>query len=142
MRYSMISIPNDLLDAYAEELAIAECNFEMMGELLDVDYLKNRLDYLSANELYVYGGGYLGIQFYRACNKLIKILSIVDKQGCLRFNIPDIPVTNLDGLKKAYRGEKIIITSARYYQEIQKDLLPFVPKSQILFLGEFLGGIL
>lgn len=138
----MLNIPDELLDVYAEELAIAECSFEMMGKLLDVDCLKKRIGYLNDNELYVYGGGYLGIQFYRACNKLIKILSIVDKQGCLRFDIPDIPVTNLDGLKKAYRGEKIIITSVRYYQEIQKDLLSFVPKSQILFLGEFLGGIL
>lgn len=138
----MLTIPNELLDAYAEDLAIAECSIEMMGKLLDQEYLKKRLASLNAHELYVYGGGYLGIQFYCACNKLIKILSMVDKQGCLRLNIADIPVTDLAGLKEAYRDEYIIVTPVRYYQEIQKDLLLFVPKTRILFLGEFLGGIL
>lgn len=38
----MLNIPNELLDAYAEELAIAECSFEMMGRLLDRDYLRGR----------------------------------------------------------------------------------------------------
>ena len=84
----------------------------------------------------------MGIQFYRACEGLIDILSIVDKQGCLRLDITDIPVTNLDGLKKVYKGENIIVASVRYYQEIQQDLLSFVPEAKILFLGEFLGGIL
>ncbi len=138
----MQNMPNELLDAYAEELAITECSFELMGKLLDQDYLKKRLDSLNTPALYVYGGGYLGIQFYRACEGLINILSIVDKQGCLRLDITDIPVTNLDGLKKVYKGENIIVASVRYYQEIQQDLLSFVPEAKILFLGEFLGGIL
>ncbi len=138
----MLNIPNKLLDAYAEELAITECSFELMGKLLDRDYLKKRLDFLNTSALYVYGGGYLGIQFYRACEGLIHILSIVDKQGCLRLTITDLPVIDLDGLKKVYKGENIIVASVRYYQEIQQDLLFFVPKAKILFLGEFLGGIL
>lgn len=138
----MINIPEELLDAYAEELAIAECNFELMGKLLNHDCLKKRLDSLNAHELYVYGGGYLGIQFYRTCEKLIKILAIVDKQGCLRFNIEDIPVIDLEKLKGLYKDETIIITPIRYYREIKNDLLLFVPENKIFFLGEFLGGIL
>lgn len=138
----MQNIPDELLDAYAEDLSIAECSYEMMGQLLDQDYLKERLKSLDTNELYIYGGGYLGIQFYRACEKLVKILSIVDKQGGLRLNIADIPVIDLEGLKKSYKGENIIITPIRYYREIQQNLLSFVPKTKILFLGEFLGGIL
>lgn len=137
----MLNMSDELLDAYAEELAIAEYSYEMMGILLNRDYLKERLKSLNAHELYVYGGGYLGIQFYRACEKLIKILSIVDKQGGLRLNMADIPVTDLKGLKKLYKGENIVITPVRYYQEIQKELLSFVPQTKILFLGEFLGGI-
>lgn len=58
------------------------------------------------------------------------------------LDIPGIPVMSLEGLRKAYQGENIIVASVRYYQEIQKDLLSFVPKTQILFIGEFLGGIL
>lgn len=138
----MVNIPNELLDTYAEELAIAECSYEIMGKLLDRDYLKKRLDSLNTPELYIYGGGYLGIQLYRACEKLIKVLSIVDKGGSLRLNIPDILVIDLERLKEAYKDEYMIITPVRYYQEIQQDLLSFVPKNNLLFLGEFLGGIL
>lgn len=62
----MLNIPNKLRDAYAEELAIAECSFEMMGRLLDRNYIKGKLDLLKADGLYIYGGRYLGIQLYRA----------------------------------------------------------------------------
>lgn len=136
----MVNITDELLNIYAEELAIAECSFEIMGRLLDRDYLKERLNFLNIEELYVYGGGYLGIQFYNACNKLTKILSIVDKRSDLCLNITDIPVTNLKGLEKIYKGENVVIASVRYYQEIKKELLSFVPKNKILFLGELLGG--
>lgn len=138
----MLNISNELLDAYAEELAIAENSYEIMGKLLDRDYLKKRLDCLNIDKLYIYGGEYIGIQLYRACDKLIKILSIVDKRGCLRFDIADIPVMDFEGLKKAYKGEAVIITPVRYYQEIQEELLSFVPEGKLLFIGEFLGGIL
>ncbi len=140
--WKMLNIPDELLDAYAEELAITESSFEIMGQLLDQKHLKKRLDSLNVRELYIYGGGYLGIQFYRACENLMKVLSIVDKQRCLRLNIEDVPVIDLEGLKKVYKDEYIIITPVRYYQEIQQDLLSFVPKTKILFLGELMGGIL
>lgn len=58
------------------------------------------------------------------------------------MDLPDIPVISLECLRKAYQGEPIIVASVRYYQEIQSDLLSFVPKARILFIGEFLGGIL
>ena len=138
----MVTIPDELLDAYAKDLAVAECSYEMMGKLLDQDYLKKRLASLNAYELYVYGGGYLGIQLYRACEKLVKVLSIVDKQGGLRLKIAGIPVMDLEGLKETYKDEYIIITPVSYYQEIQQDLLSFVPENKMLFLGEFLGGVL
>ena len=138
----MLNIPDQLLDAYADELSIAQCSFEIMGKLLDRNYLKKRLEYLAAEELYIYGGGYTGIQFYRACEKLIKVLAIVDKQGCLRLDLADIPVIDLEGLKQIYKDEIIIITPVRYYQEIRKELLSFVPETKMLFIGEFLEGIL
>lgn len=138
----MLSIPDEILDIYAEELAIAECSFELMGRLLDRASVKKRIECLKSDRLYIYGGGYLGIQFYNACSSQIKVLAVVDKKGHLRFNIEDISIISLECLKRAYKGEMIIITSVRYYQEIREDLLSFVPKTQILFLGEFLGGII
>lgn len=137
----MLNIPDELLEVYADELAVAESSFEIMGKLLDRGYLKKRLEGWHLEEIYIYGGGYIGIQFYYACEKLARILSVVDKQGHLRLDLAGIPVTGLEGLKKVYKGEHIIITPVRYYQEIREDLLAFVPESKIIFIGELLGGI-
>lgn len=133
---------NELVDVYAYELAVAECSFGIMGRLLDREYLKQRIDDLHLNELYIYGGGYLGIQFYCACNNLIKVPAVVDKRGCLQIDIEDIPVIGFNRLMEVYKGEKIVVASVRYYQEIRRELLSFVPKYNVIFLGEFLGGIL
>lgn len=133
---------NEILDIYADDLAVAECSFEIMGQLLDRKYLKQRIDELHLKELYIYGGGYLGIQLYYACNDLIRVPAVVDKKGHLRLDIKHIPVIGADRLKEVYKGEKIVVASIRYYQEIRQELLSFISENNIIFLGELLGGAL
>ena len=50
-------------------------------------------------------------------------------------------VISLDNLKKEYSGQKIIITPVKYYQAIWNDLSKFADKNNLLYLGEFLEGI-
>lgn len=138
----MIEIQQELLDAYDNELSVALSSFEMMGRLLNVDYVKERVELLGTSEFYIYGGGYLGIQLYHITNKLVKVLAIVDKKGKLSVDIPEIPVIDTKIFKKSYRGQKVIVASIKFYCEIKKELSDFVPQSQIIYLGEFLGGIL
>lgn len=140
----MQSIEEELIDAYAYEMRIAECSFEMMGNLLDISYLKQRIKVLSLENIYVYGGGYLGIQFYNAVNNhnLVRVLAIIDKRGKLSVEIPEIPVITPVEFEKIYNGQKIVVASAKYFNEIKKYLNTFVSSDRILFLGEFLGGIL
>ena len=137
-----ITALNEILDIYADELSVAECSFEIMGRLLDRKYLKQRMDELHLNELYIYGGGYLGIQLYCACNNLVRIREVVDKKGRLQLDIKNIPVIGAGRLKEVYKGEKIVIASIRYYQEIRQELLSFISGNNIIFLGELLGGVL
>lgn len=138
----MADINDKLLDEYGNAKGIAECSFWIMGKLLDTPYLKKRIDLLNVDKVYVYGGGYLGIQTYITCSDLIDIPAIVDKSGKLNLDIPDIPVIDFDEFRKVYKGERVIIASIKFYQEIYNDLSKFVPVTRLLFLGEFLGGIL
>ncbi len=137
----MIEIEEELLDAYAEELSIASIGFEMMGKLLNVKYIKERIKLLNITEMYIYGGGYLGIQLYYATSKLVYVPAVIDRENELSIKTLDIPVMGIEELKRIYKEEKIIIASLKFYREIQKDLSNFVPQNQIMFLGEFLGGI-
>lgn len=138
----MAEIQEALLDAYAEEINIAVSSYELMGRLLDIGYVKRRLELSGLSEFYIYGGGYLGIQFYNIARKFVKILAVVDKKGALAIDVPYIPVIDINELKKVYKGQKVIITSVKFYREIKNDLSDFVSQDQIMFLGEVLGGIL
>lgn len=140
-KYSM-SIPEELIDAYAKETEIAVCKFNMMGRLLDSNYVKTRVELLKSSELYIYGGGYLGIQLYRSINNLVRIPSIIDQGKKLSVDIGDIPVIDVPELERVYKGQKIIVTPIAFFQEIRKELLPFVAEKEIVFLGEFLGGFI
>lgn len=138
----MEKILEKLIDAYADEMNFYAHSYEMMCKMLDINCLEGRLRLLKADEIYIYGGGYLGIQFYRMAYGRIGILAVVDKSGRLRLELPDIPVINTSELREKYSGQKIIVTSVRFYQEIREQLSDFVPQSHIIYLGELLEGIL
>lgn len=131
-----------ILDAYARELEIATYSYDMMGKMLDKEFVKSRIDLLGVTEFYIYGGGYLGIQLYQAVENMAGVPAIVDKSGGLLLNIPGIPVLNVERLKQVYKGQKVIITPVKFYREIYGELSSFVLTDQIIFLGELMGGIL
>lgn len=137
-----MNVLENLIDIYARDVEIANCKLDMMGKMLDTNYLKKRIGCLKVSELFIYGGGYLGIQFYRNICNAVNVLSVIDKSGRLVLDLDDIPVINISQLKKMYNGQKVIITPIMYYQEIKKELVSFIPEESILFLGEFLGGVI
>ena len=128
------------LNAYESEIFSA--SYELMGQMLDREYVKNRLEMLELFDVYIYGGGYLGIQLYNAINLFVNISGVVDKSGKLLLEISDIPIIDLNEFRSQYRQQRVIITPIKHYKSIYKELSEFVPKDKILYLGEFLGGIL
>lgn len=137
----MMDFEEKLLDFYIKDCEINWHCYQMMGKLLDKRKVKERKELYNLESLYIYGGGYLGIQLYNALNGITDIKAVVDKNGSLCMDIEGIRAITFDELKKEYSDEKIIITPVKYYQAIWGDLLGFADKDNLLFLGEFLEGI-
>lgn len=131
---------DELLDVYAYEMEIASSGYEMMGCMLDRRYVKSRLKMAGISDVYIYGGGYLGIQLYYALRESANILGVVDKSGGLLLPIPEIPVMSLEEFRGTYKGQNVIITPMKFYQSIMEGLSAFVPEGKMMCLGEFLGG--
>lgn len=136
-----MSFEEELFELYVNEYRIEAFSYKMMGRMLETDWIMQRLQLYNIQSLYIYGGGYLGVQLYNAIHDLTNVKAIVDKNGGLSVNVKGIPVISIDELMKEYADEKIIITPVKYYQKIKDDLLEFVAEKQILFLGEFLEGV-
>lgn len=132
----------ELLEAYANEVDILSASYEMMGAMLNGSAVVSRLQKRGISELYIYGGGFLGIQLFRAVCEDLNVISVVDKSGGLIIDIPQtVPVIDLAGLEKEYAGQMVVVTPVKHFYAIQEDLKRFVPTEKILYLGELLGGI-
>lgn len=137
-----MDIQQDLIDAYMIDMEILSNKYELMVKMLNIQLLQSRIKLLGVSELYIYGGGYSGIQLYRSLKNLVQVLAIVDKSGVLLLDNSDIPVINLYDFQKKYVDQKVIITPMLYYQEIREELSSFISDDKMIYLGEFLGGII
>lgn len=132
----------ELLEAYSNEVDILAASYEMMGIMLNSRAVVSRFQERGISELYIYGGGFLGIQLFRAIYEDLNVISVVDKSGGLMTDVPQaIPVMDLTGFEQEYAGETVVVTPAKHFYAIQKDIKRFVPMEKILYLGELLGGV-
>lgn len=132
----------ELIDRYAEDYRIESFSYKMMGKLLETEKVKKRLKIYGIHELYIYGGGYLGVQLYNAVNGFADVKAIVDKSGGISVDVSGIHSISVKDLEKQYANEKIIITPVRYYAAVRRDLIRFIDGENILYLGEFLEGVI
>lgn len=132
----------ELIDRYAEDYRIESFSYKMMGKLLEIEKVKKRLKTYGIHELYIYGGGYLGVQLFNAVNAFADVKAVVDKSGSLSVDVPGIRSISIKDLEKQYTNEKIIITPVRYYATVRQDLIRFIDGENILYLGEFLEGVI
>ena len=132
---------DDIIDCYTKDFKMNYYSYNMMGQMLEKANIKRRIELAKVGNVYIYGGGYLGIQLYHAIKDLTNVKAIVDKSGGICIEDDDIPAISFEKMKSCYDGEKIIVTPMRYYSEIQKELMQFsVEERNILYLGEFLEG--
>ena len=82
----------------------------------------------------------MAVQLYRVGKKYINIKGIIDKSGRIATE-DQISVLIFEEFQKKYDNEKIIVTSIRYFQEIEKDLHAVVKSENIFGIGELMMGI-
>ena len=131
----------ELLDACTYDLEVFSISYKMMGQMLDRENIKNKTKILGLSDIYIYGGGYLGIQLYNVINQYVNVLSIVDRSGKILIDLSDIPIISLENFKSVYKGQNIIITPIKHYKSIYLELSKFISTDKMIYLGEFLGGI-
>lgn len=135
----MDSGKDELIDIFGYQTEIYSKSYHMMGRLLDKNFVKNEVEKRRLSDIYIYGGGFLGIQLYRAIIPFVNVLSIVDQKGKLMIAMEGIPVTDICSFRNRYQGETVIVTPLQYYKEIYSALREFVPDNKIIYLEEF-GG--
>lgn len=128
-----------LIDDYGYKAEVFSKCYDMMGRLLDKDFIKKEVVKRQMSNIYIYGGGYLGIQLYRSIMPFVNVISVVDKSGRLRLENEDIPVIDMNIFRDCYIDELVIVTPIQYYREIYHELQGFVSSDKIVFLEEF-GG--
>lgn len=134
------TIERHIVEAYIRDYSIASASYEMMGLMLNNQYVEERIKLFNIENLYIYGGTYMAVQLYRAGKDYVNIKGIVDKSG--GTVVQDlISVLPLDIFQKQYQNEKVIVTSIRFFQEIKQDLQQFIDAENILGIGEFLMGL-
>lgn len=136
-----MSFEEEIFELYVKDYRIGSLCYNMMGKLLEIEWVKERLQLYNIQSLYIYGGGYLGVQLYNVVHDMVNVKAVVDKNGILSVNVKGIRTISLDDFVKEYNGEKIIITPVKYYQRIKDDLSKLLNEKEILFLGEFLEGM-
>lgn len=130
---------DDLIDIYGYQMEIFSKSYNMMGWLLDENFVKKAVEKKRLSDVYIYGGAYLGIQLYRALGMFVNIVSVVDKSGKLMIPMKDIPVMDMSTFREQYNDETVIVTPLKYYNEIYYEIKEFVEDDKIIFLEEF-GG--
>lgn len=138
----MNDIEYKIFEYYVEEKDIASFSYTMMGKLLETSNIKKRVKLWNIREMYIYGGGYLGIQLYNAVKDIVNVMAVVDKSGGISVEVNNVYSISFDDFIKVYKNEIVIITPVKYCKEIKKDLSEYVKNEKILFLGEFLEGVI
>lgn len=152
---------SEIFDLYAERYQIAHLNYQMMAAMLDKSFMRKRIREYKIQEMYIYGGGPLGVQLYYAISEEVKVKGMVDASGTLfrepnvgwGYEIPGLPVYTVEEFQKIYQNRvdtnglvhadgSVIVTPINYLQAICERLYEFVPKEQVLLINEFIyGGI-
>lgn len=128
------------LEIYNEHIKKEELyriKFELMGRMLDSTVISEIINYRKWKSMYIYGGGYIGIQAYYAFSPYTKISGIIDRSGGLMIPIKGIAVYSLEDFIKKYDDKSpVIITPLESAGVIYQNLTDSVSKERIYYINE------
>lgn len=129
---------DELTSIYINDLELYQNMYELMGVMLDKTYVVKRLEEKKIDKIYIYGGGYLGIQFYNSVKDFITVLAIVDKSGGLKFSVDNVETVSIEEFRNRYNGEVVVITPIQFGEKIYEEIIQFVENERIYFIGEII----
>lgn len=111
--------------------------FELMGMLLDQTVIRSIIANRIWESLYIYGGGYIGIQAYKAFSRFVEIVGIIDRSGGLTIPIDGGKIYSLEEFVKEDDGRSpVVITPIESAQKIYQDLSDNVDEERIYYINE------
>lgn len=127
-----------LLDLYAERAAVYRVQYEVMGALLDKCRVNKIICHMKWEDIYIYGGAYLGVFTWMCFNEYVNIKGIVDKKSTLYVPLKNVPIMSIEMMREKYNNEPVIITPLEYGNSIKEELITFVDASKVFFINELL----
>lgn len=114
-----------------------QIRFELMGMMLDSMMIGSIIDKWKWKSVYIYGGGYLGIQAYHAFSPYIQILGMVDRSGGIVIPIDEARVYSLEEfIEENDSKSPVIITPLESAKMIYQDLAAYIDEERIYYINE------
>ena len=132
----MTKTEREIFDSHIRREELLRIKFELMGQLLSPDVVKGIVDEHAWQSIYIYGGGYLGIQACCAFRQFIDVPCVIDRAGGLMVPRDDIEVIFPEELAKTDNDLPIIITPLEYAGDIRNNLLNYRGEERIFYLNE------
>lgn len=132
----MTKVEQNIFDSHVRREELFQIKFELMGQLLRLDTVKKIVDEHAWQSIYIYGGGYLGIQTCYAFRHFTNVVGIIDQVGELIIPKEDINVFLPKDLVEIHNDLPIIITPLEHAYIIQNELLKYMKEERIFYLNE------
>lgn len=129
-----------LIEMYATELDFAQTKLNLLTCILNEKTIDQQIARNHIQDIYIYGGGILGLQLSLAVRNKCSLHGIVDKKEKTIVYLPNVPVLSLFAFQQLYKDETVIVTPLKNISEIQSDLSDFVQKDKLIHVVDFLRG--
>ncbi|MDE6600761.1 MAG: hypothetical protein K2K90_01080 [Lachnospiraceae bacterium] len=132
----MTETERSIFDSHVRKEELLQIKFELMGQLLRPDVVKNIVDAHAWQSIYIYGGAYLGIQACCAFRQFIDVPCVIDRAGELMMPRDDIEVILPEDLARIDNDLPIIITPLEHARAIRDQLINYRSGERIFYLNE------
>lgn len=132
----MTETERSIFDSHVRREELLRIKFELMGQLLRLDTVKQIIEAHAWQSVYIYGGTYLGIQACCAFRQFIDVAGIIDRAGSLQIPRDDMEVIVPGDLAGKDNDWPIIITPLEHARVIRNDLLKYRSEERIFYINE------
>ena len=133
----MSDIERIIYEDHIRKEELYQIRYELMGMMLNQVLISLIVHKRKWESIYIYGGGYIGIQAYRAFSPYANVVGMIDRTGGLMIPIDGVRVYSLEEFATEYdRKSPVIITPIEAAPKIYEDLANSIDKERIYYINE------